>query len=411
MTSGQGFDLPIKTPRWAVPLLQPARLKGARGGRSSGKSHFFAELAVEMMVLDPDCSIVCIREIQKSLKFSAKKLIENKIRDLKIGHLFTILTTEISRIGGSGVMIFQGMQDHTADSIKSLEDFDVAWVEEAQSISARSLELLIPTIRKPGSEVWCSWNPEKKNNAVEVLFRERPSSILVHVNYTGNPWSTQESLDEALNMMAHDIEKYNHIWLGGFNEVSEAQIFRGRYSVTEFAPDEHWDGPYYGVDWGFAKDPTAGVKAWVSDKVLYIEYDMAEHALELDKTASALIEALPGIEEHASRADNSRPDTISYVKRKGLPRLEPCKKGKGSVEDGVEFIKSFDEVIIHPRCDAVKEEFDEYSYKVDRLSGEIMPVIIDDYNHCIDSLRYALEPIMRNPANVKRGLLIPKRHR
>lgn len=408
---GPGFDLPIKTPRWAVPLLAPARLKGARGGRSSGKSHFFAELAVEKMILDPDASIVCIREIQKSLKFSAKKLVENKIRALGVSHMFNILTTEISRIGGTGVMIFQGMQDHTADSIKSLEDFDVAWVEEAQSISARSIELLIPTMRKTGSEVWFSWNPEKKNNAVEVLFRERPRAVLVHANYTDNPWTTQEALDEALAMMASDIEKYNHIWLGGFNEVSEAQIFRGRYVVDDFTPGEEWDGPYYGVDWGFAKDPTAGVKAWVFDRVLYIEYDMARHALELDKTAPALIEALPGIADHVSRADNSRPDTISYVRRKGLPKLEACKKGKGSVEDGVEFIKSFNSVVIHPRCEDVKEEFDEYSYKVDRLSGDITPVIIDDFNHCIDSLRYALEPIMRDPENIKRGLLIPKRHR
>ena len=184
--------LQIKTPRWSLPLLEPSRYKGAKGGRASGKSHFFAELLVEEHVRDKDLQSVCIREIQKSLKFSAKKLVEDKIRALGVSHLFDITLTEIRRLGGHGIIIFQGMQDHTADSIKSLEGFDRAWCEESQSLSARSIELLIPTIRKPGSELWFSWNPEQHDDAVENLFRNNPDSILVHVNYTDNPWCPDE---------------------------------------------------------------------------------------------------------------------------------------------------------------------------------------------------------------------------
>src|SRR5690625_2615548 len=162
--------LDVPTPRWAVPLLQPSRYKAAHGGRASGKSNFFAVLLVEEHTRLPDLQSVCIREIQRSLKFSAKKLIEQKIRDLGVSHLFDITLTEIRRVGGQGLIIFEGMQDHTADSIKSLEGFDRAWVEEAQSLSHRSLELLIPTIRKDGSELWFSWNPDQPEDAVEGLF-------------------------------------------------------------------------------------------------------------------------------------------------------------------------------------------------------------------------------------------------
>lgn len=210
--------LSIETPRWAVPLLAPSRYKGAKGGRSSGKSHFMAEMLVEEHAAYADLQSVCIREIQKSLKFSAKKLIEDKIHDMGLAGLFDIQMTEIRRKGGRGIIIFQGMQDHTADSIKSLEGFDRAWVEEAQSLSHRSLELLIPTIRKDGSEIWFTWNPSQPSDAVENHFRNNTNATLVHVNYTDNPWCPQVMVDEAERMKAENYERYSHIWLGGYND-------------------------------------------------------------------------------------------------------------------------------------------------------------------------------------------------
>ena len=163
-------NLKIKTPEWAEPLLHPKRYKAAKGGRGAGKSHFFAEALIEQLIIDPNKSAVCIREIQKSLKFSAKRLIEQKIEDLEVSKLFNITQSEIRAVQGKGVILFQGMQDHTADSIKSLEGFDIAWVEEAQNLSARSLKLLRPTIRKEGSEIWFSWNPERDTDPVDLFF-------------------------------------------------------------------------------------------------------------------------------------------------------------------------------------------------------------------------------------------------
>ena len=165
------MPLQILTPRWAIPLLCKKRYKGAKGGRGSGKSHFFAEMIVEEHISDADTQSVCIREIQKSLKFSAKKLIEDKIYSMGVSNLFDITQTEIRNVKGRGIIIFQGMQDHTADSIKSLEGFNRAWCEEAQSLSNRSMELLLPTIRAQGSELWFSWNPENETDPIEELFK------------------------------------------------------------------------------------------------------------------------------------------------------------------------------------------------------------------------------------------------
>jgi len=217
--------LHFKIPRWSIPLLEKKRYKGAKGGRGGGKSHFFAELALDGIVANPDMNIVCIREIQKSIKFSVKKLIEDKIIEHNLSSLFEITNTEIRRINGKGVFIFQGMQDHTADSIKSLESFDVAWVEEAQSVSDRSLELLIPTIRKEGSEIWFSWNPFTPEEAVEKFFA-KPSEdkILVFVNYLDNPFVNDVIKNEAKRHKIERPDTFDNIWLGEY--ASTGKVFK-----------------------------------------------------------------------------------------------------------------------------------------------------------------------------------------
>lgn len=390
--------LDIPTPRWALPLLPAMRYKGAKGGRASGKSHFFAELLVEESVADPSLQTVCIREIQKSLKFSAKKLIEQKIRSLGVAHMFKVLDTEIRRIGPGmnalakeGIIIFQGMQDHTADSIKSLEGFDRAWVEEAQNMSARSIELLLPTMRAPGSQVWFSWNPDQEDDPVEKLFREMDSQsgVVVHVNFNQNPFCPKESKDEAKRHYKYNADTYDHVWLGGYNTKSEAIIFNGRWSVDEFEVDPDWI-PLHGLDWGFSQDPTAAVRCYVEDEVLYIYQECGGVGIELDDTPTKMIQAIPNIEKYVIRADNARPESISYCKRHGLPRIVSCEKWKGCVEDGIAYIKSLKKIVIHPNCEQTIGEFKLYSYKVDKRTEEILPDIVDKHNHYIDALRYAL---------------------
>jgi hypothetical protein len=222
----QTLDLTIPTPAWAEPLLAPARYKGASGGRASGKSHFLADAAVEEMVCDPNLRFVCIREVQRSLRESVKFLVESKIRALGVEHLFSIQASEIRRKGGTGLMIFEGMQDHTADSIKSLEGFGRAWVEEAQNISDRSMMLLLPTIRAPGSEIWFSWNPDQMTDPVDVFFGGKPpGSIHVHSTYLDNPFVDPVVLDEARRLELADPALYEHVWLGGYFFGGQGRVY------------------------------------------------------------------------------------------------------------------------------------------------------------------------------------------
>lgn len=392
--------LKIDTPRWAVPLLKPARYKAAWGGRGSGKSHFFAELGVESLVLDPNKSMVCIREVQRSLKYSAKRLVEEKIRKLGVSDMFDIIETEIRSKRGKGIILFQGMKDHTAESIKSLEDFSIAWVEEAQSLSSRSLKLLRPTIRGENSELWFSWNPEHQTDPVDSFFRGKQgppdNSIVVKSNWYDNPFITEtlrEELDSDRKRL--DPEDFAHIWEGAYNLKSDAIIFAGKYRIDDFTPGRDWHGPYHGMDFGFANDPTTATRSWVHDSRLYIEYDAGRDKLELDDTADYMREKIPGIEKYVIRADSARPESISYLKRRGLPRIEPVRKWPGSVEDGIAHIKAYDEIIIHPRCTGTIKEMRLYSYKIDRISGDVLPIVVDANNHYIDSVRYGVDPLIK----------------
>lgn len=389
-------NLKIQTPRWCLPLLEKSRYKAAKGGRAGGKSHFFAERAVERFIEDPDLSFVGIREIQRSLKNSAKKLIASKIRSLGASHYFNILDTEIRSTKGDGVMIFEGMQDHTADTIKSLEGFDIAWVEEAQKLSLRSLKLLRPTIRAEDSEIWFSWNPEQPTDAVDNFFcGDNPpgNTKIVHVNYDQNPFLTDVSYDDMERDRKNDPDGFAHTWLGDYNVRSDAQILSGKWKVEEFTPDETFGRPYFGADWGFSQDPTVLLKKWIKDNVLYIEDEAWGIGVDIADTP-ALFDRIKDSRKYMIRADCARPETISHVRKAGF-QIEGAKKWKGSVEDGISYLRSFDKIIIHPRCIKTEEEARRYSYKICKMTGDILPDIVDKYNHCIDGMRYGLAPLIK----------------
>lgn len=218
----------IETARVFLPLLQPARYKGAYGGRGSGKSHFFAEMMVEDHYNNPGLRSVCIRENQRSLKDSAKRLIEDKIQALGLGGYFNIQHDKIiSR--GDGIILFQGMQDHTAESVKSLEAMRRAWIEEAQTLSERSLAMLRPTIRAADSEIWASWNPRRKVDAIDDFFRvKKPEgAIVVKANWKDNPWFPEVLENERLMDMDLYPDRYDHIWEGDYAKAFEGAYFAG----------------------------------------------------------------------------------------------------------------------------------------------------------------------------------------
>lgn len=394
MSSNPGKLVQVKTPRWAIPFLSPSRYKGAHGGRGSGKSHFFAELMIEAHVIDQNRRSVCIREVQKSLSQSVKRLLELKIESLGVGSYFEVQESCIKSRYGDGLIIFQGMQNHTADSIKSLEGYDCAWVEEAQSLSQRSLDLLRPTIRKPGSELHFTWNPSKNTDPVDTLLcggNPPRDSVVVAVNYTDNPWFPAVLRDEMEYDRGRDIDKFNHIWLGGYVKNSEARIFKN-WKIDEF---EAPIGTIFrlGADWGFAKDPTVLIRCYIEGMRLYIDYEAHQHHCEITNLP-LLFSTVPDSDLYPIVGDSSRPETISHMRKNGYPRIFPSVKGKGSVEDGIEWLKSYD-IIVHPRCEHTINELTHYSYEVDPLTGAVTSKIKDAKNHVIDALRYACEAVRR----------------
>ena len=229
------MKLSIRTASVFQPLLKASRYKGAYGGRGSGKSHFFAELLVEHCVMVPGTRAVCVREVQRSLKDSVKRLVEDKIEVLGVAPKFRAMNDQINA-PGNGIILFQGMQDHTAESIKSLEGFDIAYVEEAQSLTEISLELLRPTIRAPGSELWFSWNPKSKRDPVDKLLRginPPPDSIVVRANYDTNPFFPAELSEERVYDEKTKPDRYGHIWLGDYEPAAIGAYYASEMALAE----------------------------------------------------------------------------------------------------------------------------------------------------------------------------------
>jgi phage terminase large subunit len=395
----------IRIPVAAVfePLLEPHRYKGAKGGRGSGKSHFFADLWLDESIREK-LDYVMVREVQKSLNFSVKKLLESKVEQYNAGAYFDIQDKKVtSRLGG--LTIFEGMQNHTADSIKSLEAFDRAWCEEAHRLSQRSLDLLRPTIRRPGSELWFSWNPDQPSDPVDVLLAGEdlpPGSVVVTANYEDNPWFPDELRKEMEYDRARDNDKFLHVWRGGYQTHSEKRVFRN-WTIEEF---ERPAGTIHrlGADWGYARDPAVLIRCDIDGKRLYVDYEAYMIGCEIDQIPD-LFDRVPESRKWFITADSSRPETISYLQKHGYPKINSAIKGAGSVEEGIAFLQSFD-IVVHPRCTHTIDELSSYSYKTDPLTNKVLSVLEDKNNHVIDSLRYACEGA-RKTVTKKRDVVYP----
>lgn len=399
--------LNIQTPRVFKPLLKAARYKGVYGGRGSGKSHFFAESVIEQSLMKKT-DVICVREIQKSLNQSVKKLLELKIESLGVGDRFKVLKTHIESDSG-GVISFQGMQNHTADSIKSLEGYDIAWVEEAQGLSQRSLDLLRPTIRKPKSELWFSWNPNFSSDPIDILLRGEnppPDSIVAKANYRDNPWLPEVLQKELDYDQQRDPDKFAHIWLGEYQRNSEARVFRN-WIIEEF---ERPLGSIYrlGADWGFSIDPSVLIRCSIDGNRLYVDYEAYLIGCEIVNLPD-LFRRVPESDKWFITADSARPETISHMRNNGFPKMNAALKGTGSVDEGIKFLQSFD-IVVHPRCTHLIDELTLYSYKTDPLTNQVLPILDDKNNHVIDALRYACEGARRAMASkaspIKRSIVV-----
>lgn len=387
---------------WAQPLFAPRRYKCLFGGRGSGKSFAVAD-ALLIEGLKRKIRVLCAREFQISIKDSVHALLKARIEVLGLEDFYIVQDATILGANGSS-FIFKGVR-HNVQSIKSMAGLTHCWLEEAQTVSAESWQVLVPTIREEGSEIWVTFNPLNKTDTVyqELVEKNRDNAYTERVNWDRNPHFPSVLDEERRSMAATDPDAYHHIWEGGFWEKSDAQILNGKWMVDEFEPEQGWNGPYLGVDFGFAQDPTTLIRCWVHDNRLYIEHESYAVGLELDHTADRWKLDVPECEKYVIRADSARPESISYLRRHGIPRIEGVAKGKGSVEDGIAHLRSYEKIVIHPRCKHTAEEARLYSYKTDRITGDVLPVVVDAFNHCIDAIRYGLAPLITARGSAKKS--------
>ena len=254
--------------------------------------------------------------------------------------------------------------------------------------------MLRPTIRKQGSELWFSWNPSQETDPVDALLRgdkPPPGSVVVTANYMDNPWLPEVLRVEMEYDRSRDPDKYAHVWLGGYQRNSEARVFKN-WTVEEFEAPK---GATFrlGADWGFATDPSVLVRCYLDGRRLMIDYEAYMVGCEIDRLPD-LFRRVPESEKWFITADSARPETISYMQRHGFPKINAAIKGPKSLEEGVEFLKSYD-IVVHPRCQHVIDELTLYSYKIDPLTAQVLPALADKDNHCIDAVRYALEGVRR----------------
>lgn len=409
LTSGCAAQLAATLPPWAEFLFRPARYKVAYGGRGSSKSWSFAR-ALIARAYSSKCRILCARELQTSISESVHQLLSDQIGLMGLGPWFEIRQQAIYCPHTGSEFFFYGIRNN-ATKLKSTEGVNIAWIEEAEKISESSWRILIPTVREAGSEIWVTFNPDEETDPTYQRFvvHRPPDCAAVEVNWTENPWFPEELRREKDYLYRVDGDAAEWVWGGKPRTNNSAQIFRGKYTVSPFEPptpdscapeSPMWDGPYYGADWGFAQDPTVLMKMWIAGARLgetrgrlMIEqeaYGVGVEVIDIPRMFSTV----PGAQDHIVRADSSRPETISHVKNEGGFHIEPADKWTGCVEDGVAYLRSFEQIVIHPCCRHIQEEARLYSFKVDRLTHDVLPDIVDKHNHCWDAVRYALGPLI-----------------
>lgn len=389
----------VDLPEYAGDLWQPFRHLAWHGGRGPGKTRTVATGLI-LQAMERHERVLCGRETQRSIRDSSKRVLDDEIDRLGLRSAFVSTETEI-RGPHDGLFLFNGVRGN-AVGLKSVEGVTTFWGDEAQAFSQGSIDTIVPTIRTPGSRLIWTWNPDLPTDPIDRMFRGEdgppPQSIVREVNYPDNPWFPDVLRVEMEYTRSRDPEKYAHVWLGQYRQNSEARVFRNWRIGTDddFAGVDAAD-KRLGADFGFSIDPSCLVRCWIKGRQLMVDYEAYGIGVEIDKLPELFL-SVPESEKWFTTADSSRPETISYLRRHGFPNIRPAIKGARSVEEGVEFLKSFD-MVVHPRCQHMIDELTMYSFKLDPLTGDVLPVLADKDNHMIDALRYAMEGARRAEAN------------
>jgi phage terminase large subunit len=379
----------VDLPEYAADLWLPFRHLFWRGGRGAAKSRTVATGLV-LQSMERHERVLCGREVQKSIKDSVKRLLDDEIDRLGVRPAFESTETEI-RGPNESLFLFSGIRGN-ANAIKSIEGVTTFWGEEAQAISQASIDTIVPTIRTPSSRLIWTYNPDLPTDPIDALANNPPpNSIVRTINYDDNPWFPDVLRTEMEFDRTRDYDKYLHVWRGEYRKNSEARVFKN-WRVEAF--DSPANAEYrIGADFGFSIDPSCALRCWIDGTQLFVDYEAWGVGVEIVDLPK-LFMAIPDGERYWMTADSSRPETISHLRSNGFPRIAPALKGARSLEEGVEFLKGYD-LVVHPRCQKTIDELTHYSYKTDPLTGQVMGVLEDKNNHCIDALRYAVEGARR----------------
>lgn len=400
MTTAQ-IQLPKKL--ISVFVAENVRYRGAHGGRGSAKTRSFALMTAikgyQFAEEGKSGVILCAREFMNSLADSSMEEVKQAIHSIDwLKDYYDIGQNYIRTKNGLVSYVFCGLR-HNLDSIKSKARILLCWVDEAENVSEIAWRKLTPTVRETGSEIWVTWNPETDGSPTDKRFRQNPpeNSIIVELNYSDNPFFPDVLEQERLNDLARlDYASYAWIWEGAYLENSDKQVLSGCYKVEAFDDNlyKKADRLLFGADFGFANDPNTLIRSFILNDCLYIEYEAYGLHIELDEMP-AFYDSVPEARKWIVKGDGSRPETISHIKRKGF-NISAAKKWQGSVEDGIAFLRGFKQIIIHPRCKRTAEEARLYSYKTDRVTNEVLPIIEDKNNHCWDAVRYSLDGYIKH---------------
>lgn len=381
-------------------MMKPSRYKIYYGGRDSAKSWTMAEALIKRVLWTPGHRILCCREYQNSIADSVHKLLKDTIYRLGVAGCFNITRDAIRCTFNGNEFMFKGLHNNVHE-IKSTEGVTICWVEEAHLTSAESWEVLLPTIRKEGSEVWATFNVTSMQAPTYKRFvaQRMPDSIVHHVNFDQNPFLSATSKEEIAYLKETDYEAYLHVYEGHPKKIDDAVIFVNKFR-TEIFPDDLWmkaDRLLFGADFGFARDPSTLIRMFIYNSNLYIEYEAYGIGVEFHGNMvngkgelEQFYDSVPDSNRWPIKGDCSRPETISFIRGLGF-NISAAEKWQGSVEDGITHMRGFNQIIIHPRCKNTAQEFALYSYKRDRVTQEILPIIVDKHNHTIDAIRYGLD--------------------
>lgn len=398
-----GPVLGVDCPRAFVDLWEQDPKKRKRfyvyyGGRGAAKSHQVAQRAL-IAGHQARRRILCAREFQTSMRDSVHQLLAHYVERLGLSAFYQVRPDSIIHANGTE-FLFKGLR-RNIEEVKSTEGIDVCWVEEAQGVSARSWDVLVPTVRRPGSEIWVTFNPYQATDPTWDRFvaHPPPSALVRKVTWRDNPWFPDVLREEMEHRRETDHDGYLHIWEGELWNRSALQILTN-WRIEPFEPQAGWAGPYYGLDFGFSIDPLVLVRCWIDGRVLYVEY--AHHGRKVQNDdLRRFVEEVPEAVLHNIRADSARPETIAHLNgSEGSPRLRVfgAEKWAGSVEDGISHLQSFAAIVVHPRCDLAVQEFKVWRYEADKLTGEPLRKPHPKDDNVADAVRYAIEPIIKASA-------------